>query len=121
MNLNGLLALLPFIYWGYLIDPFKRRPLRRNYLRLYKDLIFLWTNVIISLILLLLRTPFSSMPLFFIIVALLINKLSILTLKRNFLFIQRWDLVKGKFIDHLFSFILLFLPGILSIIAMFIF
>ena len=118
MPLHIYLGGLSLLYWSYLLDPFTRRPLRRNYLRLYNDKRYLGVNVFLSSLLLIANTPFSSLPLIFIILALLINKISWVCYGRNFVFIVRGDLIKGKVIDYIFSISLMLVSMTLSIIIM---
>ena len=118
MPLHIYLGGLSLLYWSYLLDPFTRRPLRRNYLRLYNDKRYLAINVFLSSALLMANTPFSSLPLLFIALALLINKISLVCYGRNFVLIVRGDLIKGRFIDYIFSISLLLVSMTLSIIIM---
>jgi len=70
----------PLIYWLFLIDPFKRRPLSRNYLKLYKNGRFFIICLILAIILIVLdlsmlfshRLGFPSIPFFFILISRLL-------------------------------------------------
>lgn len=121
-----LLSGLPLIYWLYLIDPFTRRPLKRNYLRLYKDSKYLTINLILSAALITLKIYIirdgenksvidSSLPLLFILTSLLLIKVSVYKQNRYFKFVQRGDLIKWNSLDMLFTCILFLIPFIVSI------
>ena len=118
MTLNIYFVGLSILYWIYLLDPFKSRPFSRNYLRLYNDKRYLLINLIISSLLLIANTPFSGLPLIFILLALLTNKISLISYGRNFKLILRGDSVKAKLIDYVFSISLLLLSMTLSLLTM---
>ena len=98
MKLEPIFFILTFIYWVYLIDPFCSRPLKRNYLKLYKERRFLVVCLLSAMVFPMAKLfyttsdriiAFSTVPLLFIIVDLLLIKVSIFHLGRPFRFIQR--------------------------------
>ncbi|MBB5623514.1 hypothetical protein HDE69_004600 [Pedobacter cryoconitis] len=125
MKLELIWFVLGSAYWIYLIDPFCSRPLKRNYLRLYKETKFLCFSLLLSVILLIsgciltatyALIPFSILPILFIVIDLLLIKVSILHLGRPFIFIHRGDLVKVSLANRLYSAALILLPFLLSFI-----
>lgn len=114
-------------YWIFLIDPFRRRPLRRIYIKLYDNKSFLLINMCISLTLVLIQLffktqgkmefGFMALPLFFIGISNVLTLYARKDINRNFLFILRGDLVSGKFVDYCFTLILLIAPFALSIVT----
>ncbi|MET4137938.1 hypothetical protein [Pedobacter sp. UYP1] len=126
MKPESILFVLALICWVYLIDPFCSRPLNRNYLRLYEDKKFLIISLLIAMTFLISGyvfitsdpvIPFAVLPAVFIVIDLLLIKISISHLGRPFCFIQRGDLVKGEPADRLYSFMLLAGPFLLSFIS----
>lgn len=118
INISLIIAVISFLYWIYLIDPFRRRPLRRNYIKLNKDQKYLWINVCLSVLLMITNKPMTCLPLLFILIALGANKTSLYFFKRNFFFILRGDLVRGTFFDYFFSVCLMTIPMVISIIIL---
>lgn len=107
------------LYWIYLIDPITAKPLKRNYLKLYTDRKYLYINLALSAILFLINQPFTSLPLFLILMILLINKMFLYFFNRNFVFILRGDPVNKRFPDLIFSIFLLFIPFAMSVVMFF--
>jgi len=74
MTFSLISVFAPLLYWLFLIDPFKRRPLSRNYLKLYKNGRFFIICLILAIILIVLdrslllshRLGFPSIPLWFL-------------------------------------------------------
>ena len=120
-----IISLLPLLYWVYLIDPFTSKIPKRNYLRLYRDKKYLFINLGISLLFIVvglnmrLRGDIELQisvftPLLFILISLFLNKYMLKSKGRDFKFILRGDMEELWSIDMLFSLILFVLPVVLS-------
>lgn len=130
MRSESILFVLALVYWIYLIDPFSSRAFKRNYLRLYQEPGFLVISLLIAIAFLIsgyiLITsnpviPFVILPAVFIVIDLLLIKISISHLGHPFRFIQRGDLIKGSPADRFYSFILIAVPFLLSFISVYLF
>jgi uncharacterized membrane protein YoaK (UPF0700 family) len=115
---------LPIVHLLYLMDIFAQEIQKRHYLKLYKNRKFLLTQLIISLAIIGVTLPlqldsknqnvsFSTLSLYFIAIAFILNKLSIRIQHRPYNFYLRGDNVKWISYDMLFSFLQFLLPWVL--------
>lgn len=115
---------LPIVHLLYLMDIFEQEIQKRHYLKLYKNRKFLLTQLIISLAIIGVTLPlqldsknqnvsFSTLSLYFIAIAFILNKLSIRIQHRPYNFYLRGDNVKWISYDMLFSFLQFLLPWVL--------
>ena len=115
MLIAQVLSVISLVHLMYLMDVIQRRPLRRRYLRLYRDWNFFRINIAVAFALILIKAilipagqvSLCTAPMVFIMLNRLLIKHSIIRNGKPFLFLQRGDLVKGTTADHVYSFLLL--------------
>ena len=130
--LSLLIFLSSTIYYVYLIDPFKWKPIRRNYKKLLTDPTYFRLNLgiailfcAVGMISILLRhdkhgsEAFTMSPLLFILLVKAANWYSRKYYNRDFLLILRGDVIKTAFFNTLSSILVLVLSLALSGITVF--
>ena len=119
-----------FYCFLYLVDPFKRKPRNRNSKKLLDSHKFLWTNILVSSLLLLVGLvkfqygdkaafAFSAMPLLFIGTYLLANLTVKNYYKREFVLLLRSDSLKEhSILEIVISIFVLTIPLAIPIILL---
>ena len=127
-----LIFLCSIIYYVYLLDPFKWKPIKRNYKRLLADPKYFRLNLWIAILFvsagvmsLLLRggkagaEAFTMAPILFVLLVKAVNSYSRKYYKRDFILLLRGDVIKTSLSDKLSSFIVILFPLVLSFGAAF--
>jgi hypothetical protein len=131
--LSLFVLLASVIYYLYLLDPFRGKPLKRNYKKILNDFGFFLLNLCIAILFsavgilsILFREDergsvgFTMSPLFFIVSVKAVNAYSRKYYNRDFFLLLRGDIVKSSsFSDVLSSVIVLVFSLFLSPIVLF--
>lgn len=125
-----ILFILSVAYWLYLVDPFKGKPVKRNYNKLLNNRRYFFTQLIISGILVIINffllrqcnadsgTMFFLTSFFFILIVKGINQYFRMRFDRNIIFLVRGDAIKTPFADILGSILLFIVPFTLAIVIL---
>lgn len=128
MSISFIIHLLPFAQYFYLMDIFEQEIQKRNYLKLYKNRKYLLIQLLIALTVIAIILPLqfddknqniylSTLGLYFIVFAFILNKLSIKIQHRPFSFYLRGDNVKWISYDMLFTYLHFILSWSLAILS----